>query len=165
MKRRYAIRLFPLSIASIAGLTKIVFSEEPAIKIDKPEPLALQYSQKVRARLTWIRENQTENLMEAAYVIAQTYQNGNQCYQVSWDAGHTESDSWSGRNGEPEIFSNGFNQDEAKDGDLLLASSSRGSTEFIEYLATKDIFVVSHPSPWSGDVAVECGFASPLNFS
>lgn len=48
--------------------------------------------------------NQSQNLMEAAYAIARTVENGGQCYHVAWDAGHSEADSWPGRNGEPEIF-------------------------------------------------------------
>ena len=106
---------------------------------------------KVRERLIWIRENQSENLMEAAYAIARIIQNGGRCGQYAWDAGHTEADSWSGRNGEPEIFTSGFNRNEAKDGDLFLVSSSQGNKEFIEYISNKDIFVISHASSWSGD--------------
>ncbi|HUT64116.1 MAG TPA: hypothetical protein VMZ04_09180, partial [Anaerolineae bacterium] len=142
MKRRSAIQLLPFSIAGITGLTKHAFSEEKTLSIvrsRRQEPLAIQYSKKVRERLTWIRENQSENLMEASYAIARTVQNGGRCYQSGWDAGHTEADSWPGRNGEPEIFSTSFNIKEAKEGDLLLASSQ---TLYNEKNAKKKIFII-----------------------
>ncbi len=154
MNRREAIRIMPLSIAGITGIAQTVFAGEKGLKAVKrhhPDSLSAQYLKKVRERLLWIRENQSENLMEAAYGIARTVQNGGRCWQSGWDAGHTESDSWAGRNGEPEIFTSGFNRNEAQDGDLLLVSSSRGTEEFKEYLSNKDIFVVGQPSAWSGD--------------
>ncbi len=154
MKRREAIRFFPLSIAGIAGMTQNVFAYEKTGKnlIDgHKEPLAIRYTKKVRERLTWIRENQTENLMEASYAIARTVQNGGRCFQDGWDAGHTEADSWPGRNGEPEIFTSPYNRNDAKKGDLLLTTSSRGNQEFIDNITQKDIFVIGQPSSWSGD--------------
>jgi uncharacterized phosphosugar-binding protein len=151
MKRRDAIRVFPLSLAGIAGMTQQIFGKEIFSKKQRSglhEPLAIQYSKKVRERLTWIHENQTENLMEAAYAIARTVENGGQCYQVSWDAGHTEADSWPERNGEPEIFSTNFDIKKAKKGDLLLTS---GQTPYTEEIGKKGIFLIGCPSPWSGD--------------
>ncbi|MBT4483604.1 MAG: hypothetical protein HOC71_07995 [Candidatus Latescibacteria bacterium] len=151
MKRRDAVRLIPLSIASIAGMSQKVFAGEKLLK--KPgarhsEPLAIQYTKKVRKRLAWIRENQTENLMEASYAIARTVQNGGQCYQSGWDAGHTEADSWPGRNGEPEIFSTRLDIKKARKGDLILAASQM---RYNEDIRKKQIFLVACPSPWSGD--------------
>ena len=154
MKRRDAIRLMPLSIAGMAGMSRDLFAEvmhKRPSRMRQPVSLTAQYLSKVRDRLTWIRENQAENLMEAAYAIARTVEKGGHCWQDGWDAGHTESDSWPGRNGEPEIFTSGFNRNEAKEGDLLLVSSSRGTEEFIQYLKSRDIFVVGQPSSWSGD--------------
>ncbi|MDP2982819.1 MAG: hypothetical protein Q8O92_05770 [Candidatus Latescibacter sp.] len=151
MKRREAIRLFPISLAGMTGMAQQVFGGEMKEKEEREnndEPLAMQYSKKVRERLTWIRQNQTENLMEAAHAIARTVENGGQCYQVSWDAGHTEADSWPGRNGEPEIFSTAFDINKAKKGDLLLTS---GQTPYTEELGKKGIFLIGCPSPWSGD--------------
>jgi len=151
MKRREAMQLFPISIAGIAGMARRVYGKD--VRSGKhgsrsDEPLALRYSKKVRERLSWIHENQTENLMEAAHAIARTVENGGQCYQVSWDAGHTEADSWPGRNGEPEIFSTDFDLKKAKKGDLLLTS---GQTSYTEELGGKGIFIIGCPSPWSGD--------------
>ena len=151
MKRRDAILLFPISLAGVAGMARqVVGGEMDAEKEreDNDEPLSLQYSKKVRERLSWIHENSTENLMEAAYAIARTVENGGQCYQVSWDAGHTEADSWPGRNGEPEIFSQSFDIKKAKKDDLLLTS---GQTPYTEELGGKGIFLIGCPSPWSGD--------------
>ncbi|MHB9030933.1 MAG: hypothetical protein ACYC9O_19360, partial [Candidatus Latescibacterota bacterium] len=73
MIRRDAIRLFPLSIAGMAGMTRRAFAADNDFDKrwpDTGEPLAVQYSKRVRERLTWIRQNQSENLMEAAHAIA-----------------------------------------------------------------------------------------------
>ncbi len=151
MKRRDAIRMVPLSMAGLAAAARRVSGQEPDWGKRWPEgrePLAVEYSRKVRERLAWIRENQTENLMEAAYAIAQTVEAGGQCYQVSWDAGHTEADSWPGRNGEPEILSTRFDPNKAKKGDLLITS---GQTPQTAELKQKGVCIVGCTSPWSGD--------------
>jgi len=151
MKRRDVVKMVPLSIAGIAGFASRGLGGHiynPTLKKVSNEPLAVQYSQRVRKRLTWIRQNQTENLMEAAYMIAKTVENGGQCYQTGWDAGHTEADSWDGRNGEPEIFSKGFDIEKAKRGDLLLTS---GQSRMAEDIKNKGVFLIGCPSSWSGD--------------
>ena len=146
MKRRDAIKLVPISIAGVTGLAAKTFGG--ILDGDSGKPLALRYSEMVRERLTWIRENQSESLMEGAYAIARTVENGGQCYQYSWDAGHTEADSWPDRNGEPEIFSTDYSIDRARAGDLMLASSQL--TEAAE-LSKKDVYIIGCPSSWSGD--------------
>jgi len=148
MKRRDAIRIMPLSIAGIAGLAANGFGGELEKDVLGGEPLALQYSKKVRGRLNWIRETQSQNLMEAAYAIAGTVENGGTCYQVAWDAGHTESDSWQDRNGEPEIFSRGFNLERANKGDLVIAS---GQLTSAAEARGKGVYIIGCPSSWSGD--------------
>ena len=154
MKRRDAIRIFPLSIAGMAGMTgmsrRALGADNDWDKRwpDTGEPLALQYSKRIRERLSWIRENQSEGLMEAAHAIADTVAAGGQCYQTAWDAGHTEADSWPGRNGEPEIFSTAFDPKKVKKGDLLLGT---GQIPEIEECRKKGLFVIGAPSPWSGD--------------
>ena len=154
MKRRDAIRLIPLSAAGLSSLPLSAISRELCLKKSCAEnsgPLSMQYIGKAMERLTWIRENQTENLMEAAYAIARTVENGGSCWQSGWDSGHTQADSWPDRNGEPDIFKSGFNQNKAKAGDLLLTGSSRGAPEFIDMIKEKEIFLISRTSPWSGD--------------
>ncbi len=154
MKRRDALRLIPLSAVGLSSFPLNAFSRELYQKNTygkHSEPLSLQYIGKVMERLTWIRENQTENLMEAAYAIARTVQNGGSCWQSGWDSGHTQADSWPDRNGEPDIFKSGFNRKEAKAGDILLTGSSKGSQGFIDYIKEKNIFLISRTSPWSGD--------------
>ncbi|MFC1574209.1 hypothetical protein ACFL30_03415, partial [Candidatus Latescibacterota bacterium] len=147
MKRRDVVRLVPLSIA---GMASRAFGNDLSMKKNcsgHNEPLSVQYSKRVKERLNWIRINQTENLMEAAYAIARTIENRGKCFQSGWDAGHTEADSWPGRNGEPEIF-NLSPANQAKKGDLLLTSSQRPYDESIK---GKGIFLVACPSAWSGD--------------
>ncbi len=146
MIRRDVIRMLPLGGLLAAGRSWAACEAGSACAMNA-EPLARQYSTKIRERLTWIRQNQTENLMEAAYAIAATVEKGGKCYQVGWDAGHTEADSWPGRNGEPDIFSTQFNADTAKKGDLLLTSGQSSSGD----LKNKGIFIIGTPSPWSGD--------------
>ena len=151
MKRRDAIRIIPLSIVGISEMARYAVSESNPLPSFSSEPLSMQYVSKVIDMLTWIRENQTENLLEAAYAIARTVENGGQCWESGWDAGHTQADLWPGRNGMPEIFKTGYDKDAAKDGDLLITGSSTGNEEFIKHLAERDILLISHPSPWSGD--------------
>jgi len=158
MKRRDAMKLFPLSLAGAAGMAKqavggeINYLNNPDINAQgltgSGEPLAVTYSKRARERINWIRENQSDNLLEAAYAIARTVKNGGQCYQRGWDAGHSSADSWPGRNGEPEIFSTNFDINKLKKGDLLLSSA-----DGFEYKPEdlKGAFVIGCPGPWSGD--------------
>ena len=151
MKRRDAIRIIPLSVAGISGMTHYTAAESNRLSSSSNDSLSMQYISKVIEMLTWIRENQSENLLEAAYAIARTVENGGQCWESGWDAGHTQADLWPGRNGMPEIFKTGYDKDAAKNGDLLITGSSTGTVDFIEHLAERDILLISHPSPWSGD--------------
>jgi len=151
MKRRDAVRLIPLSLAGLTGFAAPSFPVEllpRSGKTKKDIPLAIQYTTKVRKRLKWIRETQTEELMEGAYAIARTVENGGTCWQV-WDAGHTNTDLYPDRNGEPEIFTDGYDPEKAKDGDLVLARAAHKA--LTDDLSKKDIFVIGAPSPWSGD--------------
>ena len=66
MKRRDVIRLIPLSAAGLSSLPLNAVSRELYLEKTYTEhsgPLAMQYIGKAMERLTWIRENQTENLM------------------------------------------------------------------------------------------------------
>lgn len=152
MKRRDAIKLLPLSMSGLAGLPRTVFSQkihEKNIPETNNLPLAIQYTKKVCERLKWIRENQSENLLEASYAIARTIQNGGRCWAF-WDAGHTTSDLMPGRNGEPEIFTWGNKWTSSNDGDLLLARTYRSESMY-EEIKRKNIFLIGGPGPSSGD--------------
>ncbi len=155
MKRRDMIRIFPLSLAGMAGMAGAAHRAFGAVNdfdkrwpVVEGEPLAKLYSKRIRERLTWVRENQSESLMEAAHAIADTVAAGGQCYQMAWDSGHTESDSWPGRNGEPDIFSTNWDLAKAKKGDLILTTGQM--TQGAE-AKKKGIFIIGCPSPWSGD--------------
>ncbi len=155
MKRRDMIRFFPLSLAGMAGMTGAAHRAFGADNdwdkrwpVVEGEPLAKVYSKRIRERLTWVRENQSEGLMEAAHAIADTVAAGGRCYLASWDAGHTESDLWPGRNGEPDIFSTNWDLAKAKKGDLILTTGQM--TQGAE-AKKKGIFIIGCPSPWSGD--------------
>ena len=150
MKRREAFRLIPFSIAGVAGLSESVLSSEMCRESDesKHEPLAIRYTEKVRDMLKWIRSTQSENLLEASYAIARTVKNGGTCW-CSWDMGHnTRFDMFPDRNGNPGIFTMGYNTSKSKKGDLFLASIWGGPHED---LVKKDIFVIGGPAPWGSD--------------
>ena len=136
MKRRETFRLIPLTVAGALGTANAAQSQELRYDITPvgayrkrkphgsvlPEPLSVRYTKKVRNMLTWIRETQSENLLEASYAIARTVKNGGQCW-CSWDMGHsTKFDMFPDRNGITEIFIMGYDTEKTKKGDLFLAS-------------------------------------------
>ena len=154
MKRRDTFRLIPLSLAgigSLAGKTAAMDSSSFKFKMGGTEPLSLSYSKNVMKMLRWVRENQSENILEAAYAIARTVKKGRRVWSC-WDLGHTaEADIFPDRNGQPEILTAGYETDKVKDGDLVLANFPwpRG---YIEDIANRDLFIVGGPCPWGGDV-------------
>ncbi len=156
MKRRDTLRLLPLSAAGAVGLARKSSAQPLPPRQGAPNPgapgpgsgLYDQYSRIVRDRLNWIRNNQSENLLEASYAIARTVLRGNLCWSM-WDTGHsTQNDQYPDRNGEPEIIAPNWNAQQAKDGDLLLASRWGGPYDVV---AEKNIFVIGGPAPWGGD--------------
>ncbi len=154
MKRRDTFSLIPLSLAGFASMNADVFAGEMCSIISckknlrQQSPLAIRYTEKVRDMLGWIRSTQSENLLEASYAIARTVKNGGTCW-CSWDMGHnTRFDMFPDRNGNPGIFTMGYNTSKSKKGDLFLASIWGGPHED---LVKKDIFVIGGPAPWSSD--------------
>ena len=91
MNRRKAISLIPLSITFAGSLTRAGNAQERRKYLLPPEgniprqppfenlPLAIRYTKKVRGMLQWIRDTQSENLLEASYAIARTVKNGGKC--------------------------------------------------------------------------------------
>lgn len=155
MKRRESLHLIPLTFAGLTGMAGNLYAkEEPGQCHTEPcknnfeMPLYQQYSKKVRTLLEWIRHNQSENLLEASYAIADTVKNGGKCFG-NWDTGHsTSNDQFPDRNGEPVIFIDGYDPKVSKKGDLLLANRYGGP---YDELRDKEIFVIGGPAPWSGD--------------
>ena len=154
MKRRDTFRLIPLSFAGIGSLAgKTAALETCACKkhMDGAEPPSLAYSKKVIKMLKWVREHQSENILEGAYAIARTIKKRRHIWGC-WDLGHTyEADIFPGRNGQPDILTAGYETDDVKDGDLVLANFPwpRG---YIEDIANRDLFIIGGPCPWGGDV-------------
>ena len=169
MKRREAISLIPLSIASLSGMVPTVFAlgRKPVSNVESKKqqaiagnkkmgpyritpglkPMPIRYTEKVREMLSWIRRTQSENILEASHAVARTVKNGCKCW-CAWDMGHsTKFDMFPDRNGNPGIFTMGFNENTAKKNDLFLASMHSKP----EVLTEKEIFVIGQPCPWGMD--------------
>ena len=153
MKRRETLRLIPVSFAGITTAVKNASAQKsqhpgPGPMPQPHEPLALRYTKQVRDMLAWIRETQSENLLEASHVLAETIMNKRTCW-CEWDMGHnTNFDMFPERNGVPEIITMGYNADTSKKGDCFLASIWDGPHED---LVKKEIIVIGGPAPWGGD--------------
>lgn len=162
MKRRDLFRLIPFAVPALAGAARTLSSEEMCSRPgpDRPgEPLALTYPRRVREMLQWVRENQSENILEAAYAIARTVEKGGRCWGC-WDLGHTNSsDIFPNRNGEPMIVTAGYDAKQVKDGDLVLANFP-WPAGYLDDMAKKDLLVVGGPCPWGGDVP-GAGYITP----
>lgn len=161
MKRRDALSLIPLSLTGLARAASgqtldnmrydhpmVGAYKEYCHEAEFGIPLSAQYLSRVRDMLVWIRETQSENLLEASYAIADTVEKGHTCW-CAWDMGHnTNFDMFPERNGVPEIITMGYAPEKSRKGDLFLASIWGGPHED---LVKKDIFVIGGPAPWGGD--------------
>jgi len=155
MRRRDSIRLIPLCIGSFAHNAHISSAfgyNNPNRGSHKKLPLAIEYTRKVSEMLIWIRETQSENLLEASYILADTVKRGRTCW-CSWDMGHnTNFDMFPERNGVPEIITMGYDAEKTRDGDCFLASIWGGPHADLE---KKDITVIAGPAPWGRDARGE----------
>ena len=130
MKRREVLPLIPLTLAGMTthvmnALSQSAPPEDYVVKysFSSPEPLSIMYTEKVREMLTWIRNTQSNNMLETAHMIARTKMKGGTCWCM-WDMGHGHNIDIRSpeRNGLPEIFTDGYDPQKAKDGDLFLAN-------------------------------------------
>ncbi|MHB9031023.1 MAG: hypothetical protein ACYC9O_19810 [Candidatus Latescibacterota bacterium] len=155
MKRRDALVLTPLSIAGLCGLASRALPQgeitpglekTPALS---PEPLSLQYLDKIREMLTRIRNTQSQNLLEASTMIARKHLEGRTCW-CSWDMGHGPNIDIlpPGRNGLPELFTPGYDPQKSRPGDFFLKSTENGRLDEVD---AKDMYVVGMPVPWGAD--------------
>ena len=163
MKRREILRSLPVSLFGAASLAAKVFSDNlrydyPLVdaykkgksQADANKPLAIQYTEKVRDMLIWIRETQSVNLLEASYAIADTVKNKRICW-YSWDLGHSiDFDLVQNRNGLPGIFTVGYDTAKTRDGDFFL-NNITGNQEVFQDLGSKDITMAGSPVPWGSD--------------
>ncbi len=154
MKRRETFRLIPLGLAGICGLAKQTAAIEKhpfPHGMGDGEPLSLSYTRRVTEMLKWVRAHQSENILEGAYAIARTVDEGRNIWSC-WDLGHTNgSDLFPGRNGKPEFLTVGYDIDKVRNGDLVLANFP-WPPGYIEDLAKRDLFVIGGPCPWGGDL-------------
>ncbi len=155
MKRRDMFRLIPLAVPTLAAGSGSAFGQPMPQRPhggNSGEPLGLMYTRRVREMLRWVRENQSENILEAAYAIARTVEKGGRVWGC-WDLGHTQdSDIFPDRNGEPEIVTAGYDAKQVRNGDLVLANFP-WPAGYLDDMAQKELFVVGGPCPWGGDIA------------
>ena len=151
MNRREILKLVPASVAGLAGTANYSLSQKLPYNQYAPithEPLAIQYTKKTRDMLMLIRETQSENLLEASYILADTIMGKGTCW-CAWDMGHnTNFDMFPERNGVPKIITMGYDAKKTKKGDCFLASIWGGPHED---LVKKEIVVIGGPAPWGGD--------------
>ncbi len=161
MNRRDMFRLIPFAVPALGTAARTLSAQQPQLcqRCGANEPLAMMYTRRVREMLQWVRENQSENILEAGYAIARTVRKGGKVWGC-WDLGHTQSsDIFPDRNGEPEIVTAGYDAKQVKDGDLVLANFP-WPAGYLDDMAKKDLFVVGGPCPWGGDIP-EAGAITP----
>jgi hypothetical protein len=153
MNRRDIIRLIPVTLSGLGSSAFTASAAEtcPGCSGSSARgPQSLQYAKKIRDMLSWVRETQSEKLLESSYAVSRALRNG-RTFWVNWDQGHsTNAEMFPGRNGMPLFLTHGYDPDRARDGDILMASRIL-SPEGFDDLAEKNVFVIGSPSPWSGD--------------
>ena len=149
MNRRHVVKLLPLAAASMLGHLEYAESKATCkVRSKCSKPLCLRYLERVREMFEEIKRTESDNLLEAAYHIARIYKNGGTCYN-QWDMGHNIAyDLYPDRQGDPGLFTNGYQENRAKDGDLLLISTF-GSP--LKDPHEKGVFVIGGASPWTAE--------------
>jgi len=176
MKRRDTLKFIPLSVAGLAFNSTLADAQPRPPMMGHPRrdrhpndgALSTRYLKKVRNILTWIRNNQSDNLLESSYAIANALLKGNTCW-YSWDCGHSvNSDIFPGRPAVPSLFTVGFDPKKARKGDVMLASIWNGVNAFIEGMGfgdggekpkilepadvkAKGVMIIGAPAPWGMD--------------
>jgi len=149
MNRREMLRVLPAAVPFFAAGT-VNGRTRPHMPSSHSgrDPIAVQYIRRVLGMLRWIRETQSENLLEASYAAARTVKNGGTVW-TNWDMGHNNSyDLFPERNGVPAYIIQGYDAERTKKGDLFMSSRAGGpETDVVK----KDIFVIGCPCPWGGD--------------
>lgn len=156
MNRRDALPLIPLTFAGMTGLASRAASQGavtvPPLETtgdSSAQPLSLRYLHTIRETLTHIRDNQSQNLLEASCMIARKHMEGKTCW-CTWDMGHGPNIDilTPGRNGLPEIFTPGYDPKKSRPGDFFLKTTENGSLDEVD---VKDMYVVGMPVPWGAD--------------
>ena len=153
MKRRDLFRLIPFTIPAFSVVSNPGAAQEmkPRREYSPGEPFGMVYNRRIREMLAWVRETQSDKMLEAAYAVARTVEKGKKCW-CNWDLGHTNSsDIFPNRIGQPDILTPGYDPKQVKDGDLVFTSFP-GPVENIEDMSKKDLFIIGATCPWSGDV-------------
>ncbi len=150
MNRRNMLALLPAAVTGAAGsVVPASAAENPQTPdADNTSPRCLQYPRVIADLLHAVKITQSENLLEASYAAARTVLNKRTVW-CHWNMGHTyRSDIFPERDGQPDIYAEGYDPEKSRDGDMLLLSFPfRG----LDDLRDKKIFVVGGPSVWGGD--------------
>ncbi|MFC1538024.1 hypothetical protein ACFL6H_01245 [Candidatus Latescibacterota bacterium] len=145
MNRRIFTKILPLSSAA---LLKYPQKARSGAAEQESGALCSEYLKRVRSMLVTIKNNESDNLLEAAYHIAETVKSGGTCFHA-WDSGHsTTSDLFPNRHGDPGIYTIGYNPDRAKKGDTMLISIIGRP---LEDPRKKGVFVIGGPAPWAAE--------------
>ena len=153
MRRRDLFRLIPFTLPALNAVSTPADAQEinPKREYQPGEPFGMVYNRRIREMLKWVRETQSDKMLEAAYAVARTVEKGKKCW-CNWDLGHTNSsDIFPNRIGQPDILTPGYDPKQVKDGDLVFTSFP-GPFENIEDMGKKDLFIIGATCPWSGDV-------------
>ncbi len=152
MKRRNFFHLIPLTFTGLEGLAQYAIAEPDNMLCTKKNnnPTAMTYIQEIMDMLKQVRQTQSENILEAAYAVARTIENGNTCWSY-WDHGHTHSaDGFADREGDPGIITIGYDIGKSRKKDTVLISYPFGQ-DMYDDIKEKDPFVIGAPTPVGGD--------------
>lgn len=110
-------------------------------------PLGLEFLATCRTLLEKIKNNASDELLEASHRIAATKKRGGKCY-VYWDLGHgTDYDIWPDRHGNTDIFIYGIPESAGKN-DLILANFY---DERVKKFHDNGTFLISGSCAWGAD--------------
>lgn len=111
------------------------------------KPLGLDFLATCRGLLEKIKNNASDEMLEASHRIADTKKRGGKCY-VYWDLGHgTDYDIWPDRPGNTDIFTYGIPESASKN-DLILANFW---DDRVKKYHDNGTFLISGSCAWGAD--------------
>jgi hypothetical protein len=156
MKRRDAMKAIPAAVAGFGCFTNDALPDERSERAEGAEKSRgmmihpLEYQENVIRMLKWVRETQSENILESAYAISRAIRNGGKLW-LNWDQGHsTNAELFPGRQGVPDFITHGYDMNKSRKGDIVMMNRILNQEQYDD-IAQKGITVIGSPSPWGGD--------------